>query len=305
MTLLALFLGLIIERFVTHLLHWREPRWLDGYFDWGFQHFELPARPDGKPATLLTLAFCLLPVLPVAILAALFADVLLSLPYLLLAVFVLIFSLGPRDLKEEVDDYCAAVDRGDTEEAQRAAKAILEDDAVSRPGPAREQLEEAILVQSNNRLFGVIFWFMVLGPAGAWLFRVSDLLRRRAVFESERLCPIDGQGRTYLAATRQLHAVLSWLPARITALLFPLAGSFDEAVAGWREFYASASGEFLLMNDHVLVCVGKGALRSLLAGTPEGNPETWTARATIRLVMRTLVVWLVLLSLLTLLGLMA
>jgi membrane protein required for beta-lactamase induction len=55
----------------------------------------------------------------------------------------------------------------------------------------------------------------------------------------------------------------------------------------------------------VLVCVGKGALRSLLAGTPEGNPETWTARATIRLVMRTLVVWLVLLSLLTLLGLMA
>lgn len=305
MTLLALFLGLIIERLVTRLLHLREPRWLDGYFDWGFRHFQIPSQPGGKPFTVLTLVFCLLPVVPVAILAAAFNGVLLSLPYLVFATFVLIFSLGPRDLKDEVDDYCAAVDRGDTEEAKRLAKAILEDDAASRPGPAREQLEEAILTQSNNRLFGVIFWFMVLGPAGAWLFRVSDLMRRRAVFESERLCPIDGQGRSYLIATRRLHAILSWLPARITALLFPLAGSFDEAMAGWREFYASAKGEILLMNDHVLVCVGKGALRSLLAGTPEGNPDTWAARATLRLVMRTLVVWLVLMSVMTLLGVMA
>jgi AmpE protein len=302
MTLLALFLGLIIERLVTHLLHLREPRWLDGYFDWGFRHFQVPSRPDGKPLTAITLLFCLLPVVPVALLAALFDNVLFSLPYLAFAIFVLIVSLGPRDLKDEVDDYCAAVDRGDADEARRLAKALLEDDAASRPGPAREQLEEAILTQSNNRLFGVIFWFMVLGPAGAWLFRVSDLLRRRAVFESERLCPIDGQGRTYLVATRRLHAILSWVPARVTALLFPLAGSFDDALVGWREFYSMAREEVLLMNDHVLVCVGKGALRPLLAGPPEGNPETWTARATLRLVTRTLVVWLVLMSLMTLLG---
>jgi AmpE protein len=302
MTLLALFVGLIIERFITQLLHLRELRWLDGYFDWGFQHFQISSRPDGKPLTLLTLLFCLLPVLPVAILATWFDRLPLNLPYVLFAILVLIFSLGPRDLKEEVDDYVAAIERGDREKAGRIAKEILEDDAASRPGPLRERLEEAILVQSNNRLFGVIFWFMVLGPAGAWLFRVSDLMRRRAVFEAERLCPIDGQGRTYLAATRLLHAVLSWLPARITALLFPLAGSFDEAMAGWREFYASAKGEILLMNDHVLVCVGKGALRSLLAGAPEGNPETWAVRVTIRLVIRTLIVWLVVLSLMTLLG---
>ena len=65
MTLLALFLGLIIERLVTRLLHLREPRWLDGYFDWGFRHFQIPSQPGGKPFTVLTLIFCLLPVLPV------------------------------------------------------------------------------------------------------------------------------------------------------------------------------------------------------------------------------------------------
>lgn len=303
MTLLALLLGLVIERLVTHLLHLREPRWLDGYFDWGFRHFQVPAR--GRPLTALTMIFCLLPVVPVAIVAWLFADVLLSLPYLAFAFFILIVSLGPRDLKAEIDDYCAARERGDDEEARRIAKALLEDDAIRRPGPAREALEEAILVQSNNRIFGVIFWFMVFGPAGAWLFRVSDLMRRRAVFESERLCPVDGQGRTYLEATRTLHAILAWLPARITALLFPLAGSFDEAMAGWREFYATAKGEILLMNDHVLVCVGKGALRPVLAAAPSGDPDIWTVRATGRLVTRTLVIWLVVLSVFTLLGWLA
>ncbi len=305
MTLIALLLGLIIERLITHLLHLREPRWLDSYFDWGFRHFQIPSQPGGRPLTVLTMIFCLLPVVPVAILGGLFSDSLLGLPYLLFAIVVLIISLGPRDLKEEVDDYCTALERGDIAEAARISKALLEDDAASRPGPAREALEEAILVQSNNRIFGVIFWFTLLGPAGAWLFRVSDLMRRRAVFESERLCPIDGQGKAYLEATRTLHAILAWLPARITALLFPLAGSFDEAMAGWRQFYATAKGEILLMNDHVLVCVGKGALHSLLSGTPEGDPDIWTARATLRLVMRTLVIWLVLLSVLTLLGWMA
>lgn len=304
MTLLALLLGLGIERLVTHLLHLREPRWLDGYFDWGFRNLEIPAQ-GRRPLTVLTILFCLLPVVPVAVIASLFGDVLLSLPYLFFAILILIISLGPRDLKEEVDDYCAALARGETVEAARIAKALLEDDAIRRPGPAREALEEAILVQSNNRIFGVIFWFMVLGPAGAWLFRVSDLMRRRAVFESERLCPVDGQGRTYLEATRTLHAILAWLPARITALLFPLAGSFDEAMAGWREFYATARGEVLLMNDHVLVCVGKGALKPVLSAPPEGNADIWTAQATIRLVMRTLLIWLVVLSVLTLLGLLA
>ena len=38
-------------------------------------------------------------------------------------------------------------------------------------------MERAIYVQANNRIFGVVFWFLVLGPTGAWAFRVLDLLQ--------------------------------------------------------------------------------------------------------------------------------
>ena len=34
MSLLALLFALACERGLTHLLHLREPRWLDRYFDW-------------------------------------------------------------------------------------------------------------------------------------------------------------------------------------------------------------------------------------------------------------------------------
>lgn len=298
MTLLALLLGLAVERLITHLLHLREPRWFDRYFEWGLA---CVAGRSGLTVIVLALVLCLLPVAPVVLLAALAGDRLLGLPYVLFAGFVLIFSLGPRDLKQEVDDYCNALARGDAAQAAERATALLEDDASRRSGPVREALEEAILAQSNNRIFGVVFWFMVLGPAGAWLFRVTDLMRRRAVFESRRLQHEGEPAEEYMRTMQTIHGLLSWLPARLTALFFAMAGSFEDAVGGWRDYVATASGEIFEANDHVLVCVGKGAIGQVQ--TPEGMmPEVATARAAMRLVLRTLVIWLVLLSTLTLGG---
>lgn len=298
MTLLALLLGLALERLVAQLLHLREPRWFDRYFDWGSVHI---GGRRGPGVSLVAILLCLLPVTPVVALAVLTGDRLLGLPYVLFASVVLVFSLGPRDLKDEVDDYCNALARGDTAQAAERAKALLEDDASSRDGPTREVVEEAILTQSNNRIFAVIFWFMVLGPSGAWLFRVTDLMRRRAVFESRRHAPGDQPAPEFLIALQTIHGALSWVPARLTALFFALAGSFEDAVGGWRNYVATASGEFFEANDHVLVCVGKGAIGPVR--TPEGMaPELASARAAMRLVLRTLLIWLVLLSALTLAG---
>jgi AmpE protein len=299
MNLLALLLGLGLERVLTSLLHLREARWFDGYFDWGLKHI---SGAEGWLPIAKTLVFCLLPVIPVASIAWAFGERLFGLPYVAFATAVLIVSLGPRDLAAEVDDYCAAVERGDDVEATRRATALLEDDAARRPGPTRAALEEAVLAQSNHRIFGVIFWFMLLGPSGAWLFRVSDLLRRRAVFEVHRRGESSEQEHVYLRTALFINRLLAWAPARITALFFPLAGSFDDAVAGWRQYLARASEQFFDASDQILVYVGCGALR-LTAG-PEGAPvsDVESVRAALRLVQRTLVIWLVLLSGLTLAG---
>jgi len=110
MTLLALLLSLMLERGLTHFLHLRELRWLDGYVDWSGR---LIGQRTGHWLKLAAAAFVLLPVVPVALVSEALGSQLLGLPQLAFAVVVLLFSFGPRDLKDEVDDYLAALKCGD------------------------------------------------------------------------------------------------------------------------------------------------------------------------------------------------
>jgi len=132
MTLIALFLGLALERTLTRLLHLREPRWFDGYLDWALARFR---ALRGARALVLTIVLVLLPVLPVALAAWWFHDTLLGVVFIAFAAFVLVFSLGPRDLKEEVDDYIEALEKGDRDAAARVARWQVElegQDALQR-----------------------------------------------------------------------------------------------------------------------------------------------------------------------------
>ena len=178
---------------------------------------------------------------------------------------MLLFSFGPRDLKEEVDDYVGALERHDRDEAMRRGQGIARVEPAARGGAgAREAVEEAIFVQANNRIFGVIFWFMVLGPAGAWAYRVSDLLRRRAAFEAARQGVPRMRGDLGSVLT-DLHGVLAWIPARLAALSYALAGSFEDAVGNWRVAVDSAGAGLLDRAEGLLARVGKGSLQPSLA----------------------------------------
>lgn len=75
-------------------------------------------------------------------------------------------------------------------------------------------------MQANNRLFGVLFWFVILGPFGA----------------------------------------LAVLPARALALTYGVAGSFGESLSGWRSYLASESDPVFDANERLLVHAGRGAL---------------------------------------------
>jgi membrane protein required for beta-lactamase induction len=300
MTLIALLLGLALERTLTHLLHLREPRWFDGYLEWALARFR---NLRGGQALFLTVLLVLLPVLPVALIAWAFHDVLLGIVFIGFSAVVLVFSLGPRDLKDEVDDYIEALERGDREAAARVAREIMEHDAGQRTGVGPDTLEEAIFVQTNNRLFGVVFWFMLIGPAGAWLFRVSDLMRRRAVFEYRGRSESSGQVPDFVEALHTIYGVLAWAPARLLSIGYALAGSFEQALGEWRRQMQNASARFFDTNDHLLASVGLGALG--VTEEPDvlvALPDAERVRACMRLVGRALLVWLVFISTLVLIG---
>jgi AmpE protein len=305
MHLIALLIGLIIERLATQLFHWRRMRWLDHIIDAGFRQAD---RFSNWPATVAVLILVLLLVLPVFAVMFTLGDTLQGFTYLILAVVVLLFSLGPKDIGEEVADYCKALQSDDEAEIRATAKAIIEGEVPWEERDRIASVEAAVCVQANNRLFAVVFWFVVLGavvgtigPLAAWTYRVTDLIRRRAVFNATRDEQV-GSARIRIAAER-IHALLAWIPARLTAIGYAAAGHADEAIAALRTPTQDRSASMSEQSERLLARVGLAAL-ALQDETDETVTERGIrgAMAANNLVFRLLLIWAVVIAAMTLYG---
>jgi AmpE protein len=302
MHLIALLIGLVIERLATQLFHLRRLRWIDRVIDAGFRQ---AGRLPNWPALIPIVALVVLLVLPVLALtvALVLRDPLLGFPYLVLGVFVLFFSLGPQDIGEDVDEYCKAMEDGDKERIRETARAIIESDVPEDTLERIHRVEEAVCVQANNRLFAVIFWFVLLGPLGAWTYRATDLIRRRAVFVATREEESSGMPERLRDAAIVLHGWLAWIPARLTAIGYAAAGNFDTALGAWRAPTEQESDSASEYNEHLLARVGVGALA--LGDDSDEDLVTRGVRgatAANRLVFRLLLISAVVIAAMTLYG---
>jgi AmpE protein len=279
MKLLALIFALALEHAATRRWKLHELRWFDPYFDFALAR---AARAPTSAAVVIVGLFMAIVVIP------------WDLPYLLFAVLIVFLCLGPRNLGSEVEEYCAALDRGDHETARR----VLTELSESHLGSVRsvELAEEAVFVQATNRIFGVVFWFVVFGPVGAWLFRVSDLVRRRAAFEATRE---PASIRTALRGAEIVQGVLAFVPARLAALGYALGGSFDDAINGWRSYAKNAASAYAFRNELIVAAVGKAAMTGYLERPANSSAA---ARNALRLVTRTLFIWVIVIALLTIFG---
>jgi AmpE protein len=287
MNLIALIIGLALERLLTRLLHLREFRWLDDWFERGARWIR--AAP-GLAGIWVALVVMLLPVVPVAWVAWTFRDALFGLAYIGFAALVLFFSLGPQDLLAQLRDWLAARELGDMERADEIAAEIRATDSGLDPPPTTRALEAAVFVQANHRIFGVVFWFMVLGPAGAWAYRVADLFRRHM--------RATGTGGRATELCEWLFGLAAWIPARLLALSYAIAGSFDDAFEDWRGYYQRTSAGFFRVSENILAAAGIGAIRRRC---PEDDLQS-SIRAARGLLRRTLLVWLTVIAALTLVG---
>ena len=305
MNLLALLIGLVVERLATQLFHLRELRWLDRVIDAGFSQV---VRFGNWPALIPVILLAVLLVAPVYLIWFSLGDALYGFPYLLLAIIVLFFSLGPNDIGEDVNEYCKALETGDEDRVNLTAKALIEADVPASAAERTRQVEGAVCIQANNRLFAVIFWFVVLGPVAAWAYRVTDLMRRRTVFNASRNSSAIAahetvSGDPVLSAASNLHGWFAWVPARLTAVGYGLAGSFDGAKAAWRAPAESKALSHSEQSEHVLARGGTGALAlSRAEGETDVERAMRGATSANGMVFRLLFIWAAVIAIMTLYG---
>jgi membrane protein required for beta-lactamase induction len=171
---------------------------------------------------------------------------------------VLFLCLGPRGLAGDIHRLAEAYDKNDAA-AQRTLSLTL----LRVPGPqaTRRSLIGALFIQSHERLFGVLLWFFAAGPAGAVLYRLASRIPR---FLHETR---PDTGAEQMALT--LHAAAAWLPSRVNAALFGLAGSLDQALLRWRRL---RDENFANWRERTWATLGEVSAASLTVDEGEAGP---------------------------------
>ena len=241
------------------------------------------------------IVLALLPVLAgVALLQWLLHAPLLGFLGLLFGVVALVYAWGPRDLDVDVE---AIIDAHDAPTRREAiARLWPEGEGVSIDGSA---LVEAVFRNALQRWFGVLFWFLLLGPVGALLYRLSALACEG---EFARSLPAEN-----LMGVRTLHSLLNWPVAQLMTLSMALVGNFDAVFNAWR----TAQGNTLQLDVGFLGAAARASVKSELAeeaeeyaeeGMVQSMRELPELRDAMSLVWRILLLWLTVLALFVIAG---
>ncbi len=244
------------------------------------------------------LVIVLIPTLLLAFSQWLLRDVGWSVAAHPLAFVLLIALMGVPGLGTVLETYAASWRRGDMQAAWHHVKDLLpvEDrGAAASPEYMHLALSREFMSRVFERYFVVAFWFVIGGMALAFFSRGLIALRDHWPHAAAR--PSFGR----------MAAVVNWLPARLLALTFGLAGD----LAGWLKVGRKAMLGYGFDNARSLMHSANGALTGF-ALDPERfsrlHPDTWQdfgdrSLAAIRgLLNRSMLVWICSLALLVISG---
>lgn len=281
MSFLIILIALLIERSLPQMRAFRRFDWMRDYSRWMVEVLQIDKLGPWAGLVLL-----LLPVLVgVWLLASIFDNALFGLFELAFGVIVVYLTLGPAELDPEVDDYLDALDMED-ERARSAAAAPLLQQAPPEALPQQSRLViQSLFSEALIRIYAPIFWFVLLGPVAAVAYRLLERVQRGEGLIDESL------GHLHVVA-RDALGWMDWIPARLSLFAYMIAGRFDDAWQIYRRGIALAADTYE-QNIELLQQIGSAAI-----GLPEELGSPAVAAAELRkgrgLVLRSLVIWLLL-----------
>ncbi len=289
--LIIILLALALDRWLPDRGGFRLWVW---YSDWAEsieQRFNGGLRAHGTFAVLLAIGPILLAISLATLILAQIAGVLV----ILFSIAMLYVCVDLYRLGHVAQAVATALENGEAVDAAAHLKELTGKDTIETTvaGVAQATVE-AVLKQANTLVVAPIFWFLVLGPLGAMLQRLSAVLDRLWGHRTARFTEFGW-------AAARLDDLLSWVPARVTALSYAIMGSFEDALHCWRR----QTGMWSDISSGPLLASGLGALhlancdeseeRDVYGNTalnPAALPGADDVRRAVALVWRVLLFWL-------------
>jgi AmpE protein len=271
--LLAILIALVIVWSAPQLARWRDDRWFRGWVN----RLGDTSGP-GRVAIIL-----LVPVIAAAIIAGILASLpFFDLAWLIFSIAVLVYTLGPREIETDIDAILRAPDTLRRDEAMAALR--HDEEALTWFAPA---LVGAAFYGALRRRFGVVLWFLLLGPAGGLGYRLVQILGRDASLA------LDSATRT---AAQRVADALDWIPAHLMVFAMALVSDFDAVIGAWKQWHHTSGSPRSRLDPDFLGAVARaGVDADVEAGdgyvqdVSDPVAELEDARRVIR---RVLIVWL-------------
>ena len=278
MTLICMLIGFGLEYYLGNLDKYRKFDWFDRYCAWLELNFASRSFWKGPLGVLSTL---IPPLLGLVIAAYLLAKLSLVFFYLFV-IAVFLYNLGPS-INYILNDYITALEEGNESKVTE-----IEQQLITSDGQDEEDIYRSILVRTHDNLFGIIFWFSILGVLGVMLFHLVIRLKHRYA----------GIHGAFPDTVDNLYDILIWPSSRLLALGFALGGSLVDALEGW----GRVEGFTLDSSRQILINSGLGAIQY----QPDQFRETAARIEIIKhiqaLINRSLIVWLTVLGIMTITG---
>lgn len=169
---------------------------------------------------------------------------------------VLYLTIGGTSLIEHAQNIYQPLKAGDINRARQQVAMI-----VSRNTNKMGEKEitsatiESVLENGNDAVFAPMLWFLLLGAPGAVLFRLANTLDAMWGYKNEKYL-------NFGFFTAKSDDALGWLPARITAVIYAVQGSFTHAIQCWQKQAKHCSSP----NGGVVMTAGAGALQVTIGG---------------------------------------
>ncbi len=259
MTLISLLLVLALEFYFKLGSEYRDFAWFKKVRDYLTGVFSKQAFFDSWGGIAIIL---LTPLVVLYALLSMFDGSLYWLVLLIVSVVLLFLCLGPKPLEISFKAYFESIQRGDLEAAFLHLDEQQQEDEIDDIPENDELVRVAtrkMLIESQKCYFGVIAWFIFLGPLGALFYRLSHLYRDHCASQ---------EFDEHLPLMNQLIHWIEWLPARLTSMLFLLTGDFVSGFYRIKDYLSDADTD----NNQLISETGIAAL-GLEMGVSTGDVE--------------------------------
>jgi AmpE protein len=289
----SIFIAAVLTIFLSHLVpdlaRVRNYTWMQGWVKFLANYLGTTSFWQGYFGLLIIIIF---PIFGMWLVQQAFAGVGYGVASFLLSCAVLFYCWGPRDLDLDV---AALIHANDQTQRSAAVSALSEDYPVS--SEKERTYTDLIFQAALVRWFGVLFWFVILGPAGALLYRVVHVLA--VALGDENKLSIQ-----HRAAVERLALSMNWPAAQLMSIALAIASDFDAVLKAWKEFHA-AHGKWFALNSGFLFAAARASVDADVSEMEyeERPPEAIIeAKDAMALVWRLLWVWGVAFALIVLAG---